>query len=581
MSTGSTITRVRGALVQARPMPQASLYELVRIGARGLLGEVVRIEHDTATIQVFENTIGLALGEPVEPTGAPLSATLGPGLLGSVLDGVGRNLHALAEREGHFIVPGTRAPSVDPTRRWRFEATATVGATLAGGDVLGWVEEPSGFRHWILAPPDRSGTLAALDPGEFSVDEPVGRLADGTPLALAHTWPVRRPRPRAASLRGDRAFVTGQRVLDLLFPVAEGGAVALPGGFGTGKTIIEQSLAKHADADIVIYVGCGERGNEMADVLDEFPRLTDPRTGGPLLARTVLVVNTSNMPVAAREASVYLGMTYAEYFRDMGYRVAMLADSLSRWAEAMREVSSLLEEMPGEEGYPTTLGNRLGHLYERAGRVQAIGTPERTGAVTLISALSPPGSDFSEPVTQASLRAVAALWALDPALAHARQFPAVDCRTSYSLDAASLDEWLGAQVGGDWSSLRHDVLALLQRDEELREVVGLVGPEALDDQDRLALESATLVRDVVLGQSAFDRADACSSLAKTYLLAHLVMELHRSGVAAIESGRTFASLNLRTARRTLAQVRNADDDTLSARVDEARGALRAVVEPPR
>ncbi|HEY6100654.1 MAG TPA: V-type ATP synthase subunit A, partial [Anaeromyxobacter sp.] len=383
--SAARLIRIAGALAEATPLPDAALYELARVGRRGLLGEVIRVAGSTAMLQVYEETTGLECGEPVEPTGSALTVELGPGLLGAVLDGVGRPLGRLAELSGDFIQPGAALPTLDPDARWAFEPRRRAGDTVAGGDVLGVVAERPGFEHRILVPPGLSGALTEIEPGQFTVGEPIARLADGTPLRLSHAWPVRRPRPSGARLPDDRPLVTGQRVLDFLFPAAEGGSVAVPGGFGTGKTVIEQSLAKYADADIVVYVGCGERGNEMAELLHEFPRLVDERTGRSVMDRTVMVVNTSNMPVAAREASVYLGVTIAEYFRDMGYRVALLADSLSRWAEALREISARLAEMPGEEGYPTYLATRLGQFFERAGRVQALGGPEREGSLTVVA----------------------------------------------------------------------------------------------------------------------------------------------------------------------------------------------------
>ena len=559
--TGARVVRAAGALVEASPLPQAALYEIVRVGRRRLLGEVIRIQGEVATVQVFEDTAGLALEEPVESTGAPLQAELGPGLLGSVLDGTGRPLSRLAEQEGNFLSTGTVATTLDRARRWEFTPSAKVGARLAAGDELGTVVENEGVVHRILVPPDVSGVLAELKAGSYSVEEEVGRLQDGTALRLLQRWPVRVPRPVARWLPADRPFVTGQRVFDFLFPVAEGGSVAVPGGFGTGKTVIEQSLAKHSMADIVVYVGCGERGNEMADVLEEFPTLEDPRTGRSLMNRTVLVVNTSNMPVAAREASVYLGLTIAEYYRDMGDRVALMADSLSRWAEALREIGSLLREMPGEEGYPTSLGNRLGKLFERAGRATALGAGGREGAVTFISALSPPGGDFSEPVTQAALRVAGALWALDASLAHQRQFPAVDWETSYSLQAADVMPWFEQHGGAEWTGLRRETFALLQRDRELREVAGLVGPDALEDQDRLILETARLLREFLIGQSAYDPADASSPVTKTWRLADTILRFHREGTAALAGGGTMATVDVGGVRRTLSALRASPEGT--------------------
>jgi V/A-type H+/Na+-transporting ATPase subunit A len=576
MTTPLHITRVNGSLVEAEPVPAVSLYELAAVGHGRLLSEVIRVSGATATLQVYEDTGGLAVGEPLSFTGRTLSVQLGPGLLGSILDGLGRPLNVLAERTGDFIGPGQSVPTLDAARRWRFQPSLAAGATVTGGDVLGTVEERPGFLHRVLVPPGVTGTLAELRAGDFTVEEPVGRLEDGTPLKLSHAWGVRTPRPTGRRLSDDRPLVTGQRIFDLLFPVAEGGTVAVVGGFGTGKTVVEQSLAKHADADVVIYIGCGERGNEMSEVLGEFPRLTDPRTGRSIMDRTVMVVNTSNMPVAAREASVYLGITVAEYYRDMGYRVALMADSLSRWAEALREIGARLQEMPGEEGYPTYLASRLGMFYERAGRAQLIGRPEREGAVTLISAVSPPGGDLSEPVSQATLRVAGSLWALDAELAHQRQFPAVDWETSYSLYVERTKAWFEREVDAAWSSVRLQTLELLQRDTELREIAGLVGPEALQDEDRLVLLVARLVREVVLGQSAYHPNDASSAPLKTFRLAELSQRARSGAAEAIRGGVPFANLDLGPFRRALIALRDAPASELSTRVAAAESTLGAL-----
>jgi V/A-type H+-transporting ATPase subunit A len=571
------LVRISGALAEAEPLPGAALYELVRVGATGLLGEVVRIAGDRATIQVYEETSGLTVGEPVSLTGTALTVELGPGLLGTVLDGVGRPLRRIAEQTGDFVAPGAVARTLDAEARWPFTPRITPGTRLTGGDLIGTVGERPGFEHRVLVPPGVSGILeSVVAPGDYTVWEPVARFEDDTPLAMAQTWSVRQPRPVADRLPARAPLVTGQRVFDFLFPVAEGGNVAVPGGFGTGKTVIEQSLAKYAAADVIVYVGCGERGNEMAEVLEEFPRLEDPRTGRSVMDRTVLLANTSNMPVAAREASVYVGVTIAEYYRDMGYRVALMADSLSRWAEALREIGARLQEMPGEEGYPTYLGNRLGKFYERAGHVRALGTPEREGALTVISAISPPGGDFSEPVTQASLRVTGALWALDPELAHQRQFPAVDWETSYSLYVDATTPWFTEQMGADWPRLRRATLELLQRDRELREIAALVGPEALQDSDRLLLEVARVVRETVLGQSAYDPNDALSSLEKTHLLAALAHSLLEQGRAALEAGKAFDQLDLAAPRRLLAELRGVASSDLADRAAQVRTALEAL-----
>ena len=576
--SGPRLTRISGALAEAQPLRGAGLYEIARVGSRGLLGEVIRVDGEIGTLQVYEDTDGLRTGEPVHLTGGALTVTLGPGLLGSILDGTGRPLGRLADQMGDFIQPGGDAPTLDPDRSWPFTPVARIGDRLAPGDVLGTVEERPGFVHRILLPEGAGGELASLRAGSFTVAEPIGALADGTPLRLAHAWPVRRPRPVGERLPDDRPFVTGQRVFDFLFPVAEGGVVAVPGGFGTGKTIIEQSLAKYAEADIVVYIGCGERGNEMAELLHEFPRLTDRATGRSIMDRTVMVVNTSNMPVAAREASVYLGMTIAEYYRDMGYRVALLADSLSRWAEALREIGARLAEMPGEEGYPTYLGTRLGQWFERSGRVRALGRPEREGALTVVAAISPPGGDLSEPVTQAALRVAGALWALDPALAQQRQFPAVDWSTSFSLQADAVAGRLARESGADWPELRRRALELLQRGREVRDIAGLVGPDALQDGDRLLLETSRTLQELVLGQSAYDANDACSPIPKTYLLARLALELHRRGTEVIAAGRSLEDLALGPVRHALAALRSAAPDAAPALETEITRALERLGE---
>lgn len=573
-AAGPELTRVAGAIAEARPMREAGLYELVRVGERELLGEVIRLEGDSATIQVFEETSGLSLGEPVRATGRTLTAELGPGLLGATLDGVGRPLAELAAAEGPFLGPGGSALTLDRERSWSLEPVAAPGGAVSAGDVLGRLEERPGLDHLVLVPPGITGVVEANEGGEYTVEEPFGRLEDGTELTLLQRWPVRVPRPASERLAGDRPLVTGQRIFDFLFPVAEGGSVAVPGGFGTGKTVIEQSLAKYAGAEIVVYIGCGERGNEMAEMLAEFPELTDPRTGRPVLDRTVLVVNTSNMPVVAREASVHFGFTVAEYYRDMGYRVALMADSLSRWAEALREVASRLQEMPGEEGYPTYLANRLAKLYERSGRVRTLGSEPRTGALTFICAVSPPGGDFSEPVTQASLRVAGGLWALDASLAHQRHYPAVDWETSYSLYAERTAGWFAERTAADWPELRAETLELLQRESELREIAGLVGPEALEDADRLVLEVARLTREEVLAQNAFDPEDAFSTPPVTHALVSLLREFRREAEARLERGDSLSAVDVPRFRRALAKVRRADEGELEELVAEAREAIR-------
>ncbi|HMN10192.1 MAG TPA: V-type ATP synthase subunit A [Gemmatimonadaceae bacterium] len=575
MTGGARITRIAGSLVEATPLT-GSLYELAFVGTRRLLGEVIRQEGSRATLQVYEDTTGLALGEPVATTGGSLGVTLGPGLLGSVLDGVGRPLARVAAATGDFITPGATAATLDEDARWTFAPRVAAGDTVRAGDVLGTVDEKPGLPHRILVPHGVEGVVRRLEAGAYTVRDAVGELEDGTPLRLSHAWPVRVPRPFHRRLPPSRPFITGQRVFDLLFPVAEGGACIVPGGFGTGKTIVQQSLAKFAEADVVVYVGCGERGNEMTDVLTEFPALIDPRTARPVMDRAVLVVNTSNMPVAAREASIYLGVTIAEYYRDMGYRVALMVDSTSRWAEALREMAARLQEMPGEEGYPTYLASRLGQFMERAGRVQAAGAPERHGAVTIIGAISPPGGDFSEPVTQAALRVAGAMWALDASLAHQRHYPAVDWDTSFSLFASHVRDHFAEAGGSDWDALRAEMVALLQRERELRDIASLVGPDALEDADRLAMDVAALVREVILRQNAFHPNDAVSSVARTYALASVAVALHRAATDALADGVPLARLDLVAPRRALAALRDGDEGDVAALAAAAREALREV-----
>jgi V/A-type H+/Na+-transporting ATPase subunit A len=570
------IVRVAGAVAEARPLGDAFLYEMVRVGEHRLLGEVIRIDGDIATLQVYEETQGLALGEPVERTRSALAAQLGPGLLGSVIDGIGRPLHRLAQAGGDFLSPGIDAPTLDPEAQWDFRAMKAVGNHVGPGDVMGVVEERPGMDHLIMVPPGVSGTIGSIGSGRHAVHEPVATLTDGTPLHLAHRWPVRLARPLARRLPAGRPLVTGQRIFDFLFPLAEGGCAAVPGGFGTGKTVIEHSLARFSDADIVVFVGCGERGNEMTDVLEEFPRLIDPRNGRPIMDRAVLIVNTSNMPVAAREASIYLGITVAEYYRDMGRRVALMVDSTSRWAEALRELGARLQEMPGEEGFPTYLASRLSAFYERAGRGEIVGSPAREGSVSIIGAISPPGGDFSEPVTQATLRVAAAVWALDPRLAHQRHFPSVDWEQSYSLYEADCASWFAENEGEEWPEVRRELMALLQRERELRDVVGLVGPEALEDADRLVLETAAMMRELFLRQSAYHAHDACSSPERTLLLARTIRDLHGNALEAVNRGVGVRSLRLDEARSALVALRDASPDAAAAAGSAAATAAKLV-----
>lgn len=535
------VVRVAGPVVEATGLDGVRLYDLVRVGQQELVGEVIRLDEETATIQVYEETSGVRSGEPVTNTGAPLVAWLGPGLLGQTYDGLQRPLDRIAETTGAMVERGVDVPPLSTDRRWPFEPVATVGQEVSPGMVLGTVPEVKHIVHRVLVPPGTSGRIAHIEAGEFAVDETVAtvNIGDGSQeLTMMQRWPVRTPRPVARLLPPREPLVTGTRVVDAFFPVAKGGAVIVPGGFGTGKTVLEQQLARWSDADVVIYVGCGERGNEMAEVLEEFPEITDPHTGQPLMNRTILIANTSNMPVAARESSIYTGVTLAEYYRDMGYDVLLLADSTSRWGEALREISARLEEIPGEKGYPAYLAARVAGFYERAGRAVCLGgeadtdNASRRGSVTLAGAVSPPGGDFSEPITQNSMRVTGTLWALDYDLSRRRHFPAISWTQSYTL--YELADWYEAQVGKDWQSLTGEALRLLQNAGELEEIVRLVGPEGLPESDRLVLRSAAMLREDFLQQSAFDEIDRYSPLAKTYWMLKALVTFHKQADYALE-----------------------------------------------
>ncbi|MDO8480491.1 MAG: V-type ATP synthase subunit A [Nanoarchaeota archaeon] len=526
--------RVAGPVVVARNMP-AKMYDVVRVGNERLMGEVIQIVGDKVVIQVYEDTSGLKPGEPVFNTGKPLSVELGPGLLTSIYDGIQRPLPVLQKEQGDYIFRGLDAPGLDPKKKWEFKVTAKKGGKVEGGDVLGEVEETPGIIHRIMVPPGTSGKIAELKSGKYTVDEVIGTLDDGTELKLKQIWPVRKARPVLKKLNPTIPLITGQRIFDSLFPVAKGGVAAIPGPFGAGKTVTQQTLAKWCDADIIVYVGCGERGNEMTEVLTEFPELTDPKSGKPLMNRTILIANTSNMPVAAREASVYTGVTLAEYYRDMGYSVAMMADSTSRWAEAMREISSRLEEMPGEEGYPAYLATRLAQFYERAGRVQPL-SGEKEGSVTIIGAVSPPGGDFSEPVTQNTLRVTKTFWALDAKLAQRRHFPSINWLTSYSLYLDTLEPWYAEHVNKDYRGLVNEFMSLLQEEEKLLQIVQLVGSDALPEKEQLTLEVSRLIREFFLQQSAFHEVDTYCELQKTRRIMKTILMYRDLGQDALGKG---------------------------------------------
>ncbi|HHB89754.1 MAG TPA: V-type ATP synthase subunit A [Anaerolineae bacterium] len=570
------ITRVSGPVVEARGLKGALLYHVAWVGPERLIGEIIRLAGDVATIQVYEDTSGLKVGDEVWDTGAPLWVELGPGLLGGIFDGVQRPLPLLTQPDDQgrpqepYIARGVILPALDRQQRWPFTPAVNDGDHVEPGDLLGTVPETPHFHHRILVPPDYPpGRVEGLRSGEFRVREVIGHLIPDNggprrPLRLSHRWPVRKPRPIRRRLDPNIPLITGQRVIDTLFPIAKGGTAIIPGGFGTGKTVTEQSLAKWADADIVVYIGCGERGNEMTEVLVEFPELKDPRTGGPLMHRTVLIANTSNMPVAAREASIYTGVTIAEYFRDQGLDVALMADSTSRWGEALREVSGRLEEMPGEEGYPAYLASRLAGFYERAGLVETLGQEPRQGSVTIIGAVSPPGGDFSEPMTQNSLRLVGAFWALDVNLARRRHFPAIDWIASFT--HYHLDDWFRDHVDALWPELRAQAQRLLQEERELEEIVQLVGSDALGDPEKVILDTGYLLREAFLQQSAFSD-DAFCPLEKQFFMLRLVLAYHGAVKQHVRSGRcTFDQCIQESApiRRSLFRLKEMTLDELRA-----------------
>tara|TARA_B100000378_G_scaffold208248_1_gene171316 strand:+ start:569 stop:2311 length:1743 start_codon:yes stop_codon:yes gene_type:complete len=533
------IYRVSGPVVTAEGI-SPRMYDVVLVGHEKLMGEVIRLEGEKSTIQVYEDTSGIMPGEPVENTGESLSVELGPGLLRSIYDGIQRPLPVLRDSMGDYILRGVTAPGLDHTVKWDFKATAKAGDEVNGGDILGTVQETPTIVHKILVPPKVSGKIKSIKKGKYTVDEVIGTLEDGTELQLMHKWPVREPRPFSRKHPPDIPLVTGTRILDGLFPIAKGGTAAIPGGFGTGKTVTQQTLAKWSDAQIVVYVGCGERGNEMTEVLTEFPHLKDPKTGGPLMDRTVLIANTSNMPVAAREASVYTGITLAEYYRDQGYDVSLMADSTSRWAEAMREISSRLEEMPGEEGYPAYLASRLSEFYERAGRVETMAGDD--GSVTVIGAVSPAGGDFSEPVTQNTLRIVKVFWALDSKLAQKRHFPAINWLTSYSLYNRVLGDWYSENASEKWSDNIAITMAILQEESELQEIVQLVGSDALPEDQQLTLEVARLLREFYLQQNAFHDVDTYCKLNVQAEFLDVILYYKELAEAALASGISVPNL---------------------------------------
>jgi len=577
-----TIVKVSGPLVIAEGMRNANMFDVVRVSEHRLIGEIIEMHGDRASIQVYEETAGLGPGEPVVSTGAPLSVELGPGMIEKIFDGIQRPLEVIREMVGSNITRGIEVTSLDRKRKWKFEPTIEKGLKVQTGDIIGKVQETVVVEHRIMIPYGVEGVLVDIYEGEFTVEDTVAKVrknnGETVDIKMMQKWPVRKGRPYKEKLPPDSPMVTGQRVIDTLFPLAKGGVAAVPGPFGSGKTVVQHQLAKWADADIVVYIGCGERGNEMTDVLLEFPELKDPRTGESLMKRTVLIANTSDMPVAAREASIYTGITIAEYFRDMGYSVALMADSTSRWAEALREMSGRLEEMPGEEGYPAYLGSRVAQFYERAGRVVSLGTNGREGSLTAIGAVSPPGGDLSEPVTQATLRIVKVFWGLDASLAYRRHFPAINWLLSYSLYLDRLDEWINHNVARDWKSLRSDVMRLLQEEAELDEIVRLVGVDALSTGDRLVLETTKSIREDYLHQNAFHDVDTYTSLHKQYRMLKLIMAFYYQGKKAIEAGVSIKDLFNMSVRERIGRAKYTPEEEVDSVFYKIEAELNGQIE---
>jgi V/A-type H+/Na+-transporting ATPase subunit A len=588
MTVKGRVIRVAGPVVEAKGMSQAVMHEMVEVGNNRLIGEIIRLEGDQATIQVYQNTAGLKLDEPVLGTGNPLSVELAPGIVGNVFDGIQRPLEELKNVTGAFIKQTAGMTSLSRTKKWTFEPVAKVGTVISGGDILGTIKETALFEHRVLVPVNVEGKLVNIaKTGDYTITETIAIVESNSGkvnLSMLQKWPVREPRPRARRLFATSPLITGQRVIDTFFPVAKGGSAAIPGPFGSGKTVTQQQLAKWSDADIIIYVGCGERGNEMVDVLDSFPKLIDPITGHPLMERTVLVANTSNMPVSAREASIYTGITIAEYFRDMGYAVALMADSTSRWAEALREVSGRLEEMPAEEGFPSYLPSRLAEFYERTGVVEVLGSDKRVGSICAIGAVSPPGGDFSEPVTQHTKRFTRVFWALDAELAAARHYPSINWMTSYSGYIQDLAGWWHTQVNKNWNSYREEAMRILQAEDDLKNIVKLVGPEALPDKQRLILETARIIRIAFLQQNALDDIDTYSTPQKQFKMLKIIVDYHRLADNSVILGVPIFKVTEMPITEEILRMKNSipNDkvdllDDLEKRMYESFGALEATL----
>ena len=582
MNNNGIITKISGPLVVASGMKNSNMFDVVKVSSEHLIGEIIEMHGDLASIQVYEETSGLKTGEEVVTTGEPLSVELGPGLIGSIFDGIQRPLVKIMETAGNNLTRGIEVPSLDREKQWVFEPSVEVGQRVYGGDIIGTVQETDVVSHKIMLSPLIGGIVKEITGGTCTVDDVVAIILDEKGeehgVGIMQKWPVRKSRPFSKKLSPDMPLITGQRVVDALFPIAKGGVAAIPGPFGSGKTVTQHQLAKWADADIVVYIGCGERGNEMTDVLNEFPELIDPHTGKSLMERTVLIANTSDMPVAAREASIYTGITIAEYFRDMGYSVALMADSTSRWAEALREMSGRLEEMPGEEGYPAYLGSRLAQFYERAGRVLSIGKTPREGTLSVIGAVSPAGGDISEPVTQATLRIVKVFWGLDSSLAYKRHFPAINWLTSYSLYANSLGKWFNENVGEDWIQLRGKIMKLLSEEAELEEMVKLVGMDALSPSDRLKMEAARSVREDFLHQLAFHDVDTYTSSDKQLLMMRLVIGFYEMASDAISAGCDIEDIVKLSVREKIGRFKYIPEDSINDEYENVMDALKEEIE---
>ena len=581
MSSTGTIKKVAGPLVIASGMRDANMSDVVRVSEKRLIGEIIEMHGDEASIQVYEETSGLGPGEPVESTGSPMSVELGPGLITSIYDGIQRPLDDIMKISGNNLQRGVEVASLKRDKKWEFVPVAKVGDEVSAGDVLGTVQETAVVEQKIMVPYGLSGTVKEIKAGEFTVEEVVAVLStkDGDKeLTMMQKWPVRKGRPYVKKLPLDAPLVTGQRVVDTFFPIAKGGVAAVPGPFGSGKTVIQHQLAKWAEADIVVYIGCGERGNEMTDVLNEFPELKDPKTGRSLMERTVLIANTSDMPFAAREASIYTGITIAEYFRDMGYSVALMADSTSRWAEALREMSGRLEEMPGEEGYPAYLGSRLAEFYERAGRVQSLGKEGREGSLSVIGAVSPPGGDTSEPVSQATLRIVKVFWGLDSALAYKRHFPAINWLTSYSLYLDNMQDWFNNTVAEDWMSDRQRMMSLLTEEAALEEIVQMVGMDALSPSDRLKMEAARSIREDFLHQNSFHEIDTYTPLRKQYLMMKLVLAFYDQASEALAKGAPMKELLIMEVRERIGRYKYTTTDQIEEEYEKIMNELREEIK---